>query len=414
MIMHETFTSIPVDRESLPQGKLNIAARVRTNPFPWTGQFSPQLVEELLTAYAPRSGVILDPFVGSGTSLVEAARQGLPACGGEINPAAVILTRVYQMVNSVAPERIAVVNNLRERLFDVIRPSYGPLFFEEVSETADRSSLEAALIELWRECPPGPIRNLAAALIVLCDFHRDHLDAGIVHKNWLHIERIVRSLPESHQPVTVHHADARALPVESGSVDLVLTSPPYINVHNYHQKYRRSVEALEWDVLGIARSEIGSNRQNRGNRFLTVIQYSLDMTLALREMARATKSSGRLILVLGRESSVQGVRFFNGSLVTELAVRGIGLQIERRQERVFRNRYGTDIYEDILHFRMVDGFPDESASLAVARHVAGHALSATASATPDRERPKLNDAIARLDSVSPSPIALSKLSHACA
>ena len=233
--MHETFTSTPVDRESLPQGKLNIAARVRTNPFPWTGQFSPQLVEELLTAYAPRSGVILDPFVGSGTSLVEAARQGLPACGGEINPAAVILTRVYQMVNLVAPERIAVVNNLRERLCDVIRPSYGPLFFEEVSETADRSSLEAALIELWRECPPGPIRNLAAALIVLCDFHRNHLDAGIVHKNWLHIERIVRSLPESHQPVTVHHADARALPVESGSVDLVLTSPPYINVHNYHQ-----------------------------------------------------------------------------------------------------------------------------------------------------------------------------------
>ena len=62
----------------------------------------------------------------------------------------------------------------------------------------------------------------------------------------------------------MHHADARALPVESGSADLVLTSPPYINVHNYNQKYRRSVEALEWDILAVARSEIGSNRQNRG------------------------------------------------------------------------------------------------------------------------------------------------------
>ena len=45
---------------------------------------------------------------------------------------------------------------------------------------------------------------------------------------------------------------------------------------NYHQKYRRSVEALDCNILAIARSEIGSNRQNRGNRFLTVIQYCLD------------------------------------------------------------------------------------------------------------------------------------------
>ena len=38
--------------------------------------------------YALRNGVVLDPFVGSGTSLVEAARLGLPACGGDLNPAA--------------------------------------------------------------------------------------------------------------------------------------------------------------------------------------------------------------------------------------------------------------------------------------------------------------------------------------
>lgn len=33
---------------------------------------------------------------------------------------------------------------------------------------------------------------------------------------------------------------------------LLITSPPYINVFNYHQKYRRSVEALGYDVLAIA------------------------------------------------------------------------------------------------------------------------------------------------------------------
>ena len=113
-------------------------------------------------------------------------------------------------------------------------------------------------------------------------------------------------------------------------------------------------------MLALARSEIGANRQNRGNRFLTVIQYSLDMALALREMARAAKPGARLILVVGRESSVRGVRFFNGELVAELAVRCVGMQMERRQERRFRNRYGTHIYEDILHFLAPAQVPDES------------------------------------------------------
>ena len=66
MILHDTFAATPLDRTSLPQGNLDLAERVRTNPFPWTGQFSPQLVEKLLTAYAPRNGVVLDPKLFAG------------------------------------------------------------------------------------------------------------------------------------------------------------------------------------------------------------------------------------------------------------------------------------------------------------------------------------------------------------
>ena len=405
MFLNEAFATTPLDRESLPQGNLDIAERVRTNPFPWTGQFSPQLAEALLVAYAPRAGVILDPFAGSGTSLVEAARQGLEACGVELNPAAVLMARVYQMVNLNSAMRAVVLDELRDRLFDAIGPPHGPLFSDGICSMPDRAALEAALVQVWREAAPGPAQSLAAALVVLCDFHRAHLDTDTAHKEWLRIERTVRTLPESVPQVSVHHADARTLPVESGSVDMVLTSPPYINVHNYHQKFRRSVEAMGWDVLTVARSEIGSNRQNRGNRFLTVIQYALDMTLALREMIRVTRAGARLILVLGRESLVRGTRFFNGALVAELAVQCAGLEIERRQERVFRNRYGADIYEDILHFRAASEIPDVKTSMTAACRIATQVLSATRPVAPPAERAGIDDAIARIDTVAPSPIA---------
>lgn len=404
------FATTTLDRESLPQSSLDIAERVRTNPFPWTGQFSPQLVEQLLATYAPQAKVILDPFVGSGTSLVEAARLGHSARGYDLNPAAVILAGVYRMANLDADRRKAALGKLRERLYQVITPSHGPLFTGGPRGPRKRAELEAALIDLWHNSTSDMVRNLAAALVVLSDFHRRFLDESIIHKTWMRLEKTVQDLPHSTKPVFVRQADSRALPIEPGSVDLILTSPPYINVHNYHQKYRRSVEAMGLNVLTNARSEIGSNRQNRGNRFLTVIQYSLDMALALREMARVSKMGARLILVLGRESTVRGVKFFNGELVTEIAVCAVGLEIERRQERVFRNRYGTDIYEDILHFRSIREMPDRSLALSKARRIAGQTLSANRSILSNDTSAGIDDALTRLDTVVPSPM-LTTQSH---
>ncbi len=397
----DTLATVALDRESLPQSSLNIERRVRTNPFPWAGQFSPQLVEELLAAYAPSGAVVLDPFAGCGTTLVEAARMGLAACGSELNPAAMILARVYQMVNVDEAARAAALDRLRADLLETVGTSAGPLF----GEPSNRARLETGLVALWRDSNPGVARNLAAALVVLCDFHRERLDADTVLKSWTRLDHAVRNLPLSPRPVVVHHADARSLPFEDGSIDLALTSPPYINVHNYHQKFRRSVEAMDWNVLTFARSEIGSNRQNRANRFLTVIQYSLDMALALREMARTAKTGARLILVLGRESSVRGARFFNGELVARIALRSVGL--DRRQERVFRNRYGLHIYEDILHFRAGSGLCDEASTLENARRIAKQFLLEARSRAPEKERPGIDAAAASADSVSPSPVSAS-------
>ncbi len=404
MLINETFSTTFLDRESVPQCDLDIANRVRTNLLPWVGQFSPQLVEELLVAYGQRARVVMDPFVGSGTSLVEAARLGKGAWGNDINPAAAILSRVYRLVNVAPDEREKALASLENRLTGIVEPPDGPLFSGLGAVGSGQASRETTLVKVWMDSDTEVSKILAAALIVLCDFYRNDLSADKVLKNWERLAETVRSLPESSESVEVHQADARKLPAKSDSVDLVLTSPPYINVHNYHQKFRRSVEALGWKVLTIAPSEIGSNRQNRGNRFVTVIQYALDMVLAIREMARVARPDARLILVLGRESTVRGVPFFNGELVSELAVRGVGLENERRQERQFVNRYGSKIREDILHFRISSDIPDEGFGLASARAIAGQTLSATRHLTEADARRGIDDALERLDLVAPSPM----------
>jgi len=61
---------------------------------PYLGKFIPQLVEALLERYVPRHGAVLDPFAGSGTTLVQALESGRDASGADIAAFNVLLMRV--------------------------------------------------------------------------------------------------------------------------------------------------------------------------------------------------------------------------------------------------------------------------------------------------------------------------------
>jgi hypothetical protein len=181
----------------------------------------------------------------------------------------------------------------------------------------------------------------------------------------------------------------------------VFTSPPYINVFNYHQQCRASVEALGWKVLPLARSEIGSNRKNRGNRFLTVIQYCLEMTQTLCELSRVCKQGSRAIFVVGRESNVRKTPFWNGKILRALVSQCCGLETIMQQERVFTNRFGTAIYEDILHFELHQ--TDAAEALIKAREISKRVLCDARKRAPSESLCDLNEAIEKADTVAPSP-----------
>lgn len=110
-------------------------------------------------------------------------------------------------------------------------------------------------------------------------------------------------------PAECYLMDARQMSIAADTIDAIITSPPYINVFNYHQNYRAATELLGWHPLEAARSEIGANRKHRMNRFLTVVQYCLDMSQCIDDMARTLRTGAPLVIVLGRESKVLGAPF---------------------------------------------------------------------------------------------------------
>ncbi len=358
--------------EGLPQSVLDIGDKTRTNGFAWRGQFSPQLVESLLTAYCPPGARVLDPFSGSGTSLLEAASLGHAAWAFEINPAAWLLTRVYTLC--------------KIRIYQLWR--------------LPQDQIEHAMQEI--AASGGPVGIVAGALIILMDLFQNKITRSHSEKILQRLAETVRELPSSTEPLTAELADARALPLPTASMGFVLTSPPYINVFNYHQHYRRSAELLGHDLLLVARSEMGSNRANRGNRFLTVVQYCLDIAAALKEMHRVCTPNARLILVLGHESKVLGVRFFNAELVASIARQTNAFDLVLSQSRWYTNKFGFRIREDLLHLQpRQNGVADWEA---VARSAAESALNKGLRTVIEKNRAALSEAITQIPSIQGTPL----------
>jgi DNA modification methylase len=410
-LLSGNFTRTPINRSEIPQVLLDIEDKQRSSPFPWKGQFSPQFVEVLLKTYSNANTVLLDPFLGSGTVLYEAVRFGLEAYGTEINPAAYTLASIYKFTNVSTVSREKYINTFLSRLKSNV-PESSPIFRnqQEAQEASKEGHIKQKIVELALYSENGFVRTLHEALIVLLDFYNKAVTGVRVFATADAITRFVRNLPFSKKCVTAFNADARRVPLKNGSVNLVITSPPYINVFNYHQQYRASTEALSWNLLQVAKSEFGSNRKHRGNRFLTVIQYCLDMASTFEELIRLCEDGSRMIFVVGKESNVRGTALFNGELVAEVAYRVFGLKLELRQERSFVNRYGKSIKEDILHFISC---PPVMSRLQIekARSVAVEALGEACKGVTQEVRGDIEDAIYKAETVKVSPYYDSELSR---
>lgn len=403
----EEIENVPVDRQSIPQENLDLANKFRTSIFPWRGQFSPELVELLLRKYAKDASVVLDPFVGSGTTLFEASARKLTCYGAEINPSAIEMAKTAHFANVPLTERKKAITSAEELAQKYTHPFIWDLFssltqeprlceeFDQTIETIFRAMLQEAKDEpfihhilvnaLIRYMNLKPPRTATDFLLAL----REH-------------GKIIESIPYSEKDCKVMHADARSIPLPDHSIDLIITSPPYINVFNYHQNNRPAMELLGWNILDIAKSEIGANRKHRQNRFLTVIQYSMDMLEVLHEMKRLLRPDGRAIIVIGKESNVRGLSFKNGMLVAAIASGGAGFQLETRQERTFKNKFGEIIREDILH--LVPGSSNVEDDDNFARLVASWYL-VTASQNGDEEvRREALEAKERASTVQKSPL----------
>ena len=390
----------------LLRDKLDVKNKTRANLFNWRGQFTPEFVDYILESFAHPNDVIVDPFAGSGTVLLECARRDLTCYGFEINPAAYAMSKFFTFANVPQEIRLDIVSRLEEKILSLAPKFHNlPLFSEHRSfRDSYKNLLDFAKALFFKTDTPKEKILALNTLFIAESCKKDDLNLSIIN-SFNYLKKNLMTLPFTDKIIDAKLGDARlthkSCPLKA---NIIFTSPPYINVFNYHQNYRAILEVLAWNVLRVAESEIGSNRKNRGNRFKTVVQYCLEMEQSLKSFWQGTNKDGLIILVIGRESNVRKVPFYDGEIVREIAERIGGFRDVNRFERVFINKFGISIKEDIIVLKKDTTAP----SFSKAREIALKHLKSALALASQEVKQDIMDAVDCIKAIESSPLFTTK------
>jgi hypothetical protein len=232
--------------------------------FPYYAGFSfGWACDQLAEGTDPDSTTVLDPWNGSGTTTLAARSTGLRSIGVDLNPMASVVARLRATASDV---QVAVAAPSRDR---ITCDDNDPLFAWLTKPTVERLR---AWTQLLCNLPPGEsalcyvalfrvVRNLTKKfegsnptwvrrarnpddLIHVDD---DHIDLLLRDEQKAIISRL-SSQPRLRAPVLLITASATKLPIADESIDIILTSPPYLTRIDYAVAYARELAVLDVNI----------------------------------------------------------------------------------------------------------------------------------------------------------------------
>jgi DNA modification methylase len=356
--------------------------------WPYVQGYSAEFVQQILDRGSRRAPArVLDPFAGSGTTLVEARRAGAAALGSELLAPAVLAARVKTAFELDPSALRAAAARLLRRAGS---RAPGPLPF--LRETHRQFSPRALrdLTRLRDALPPGddPLANALRLAFgrILIPASRLHRSPCLGYARTLPadgpspFERFDRAaaamaddLAEVHRdrarwgpPAEVRAEDARTAVWPAGSVDLAITSPPYVNGMDYVMNYKLDLAWLGYarsyaDLRALRSAEVACDnlprreaapflgtaaapdpwlneilpqiRENvrrkgsyrRNDMHAVVHRYFADVRAVIARVRRALRPGGRFVLVVG-DSLLAGA-YVPGDLLLARVGRSLGYRI---------------------------------------------------------------------------------------
>lgn len=345
----------------------------------YPAKFIPQLVEKLIDEYLPyrEDAHVNDPFMGCGTTIVTAISRGFKASGTDINKIAYLITKVKSRpidpdyLNRKIHQFLSRIKSLESAQTKLVDVSIEPMIPEKHIERIDYWFTEANKIKLgkilriiqededeairdffkvafshvlkncsiWLQGSTKPTRDFkknAAEPYKILKRHLKKMQEGNRAFYKVVPARVQQDLDDY---LNIKIGDAREQPVEDSSVDLIVTSSPYVTSYEYadlHQlstiwldltedltEYRKEFIGTSYKkyedkaVKSVVGRNIISEISDKSKKMAKEIEaFFIDMQEVFDESFRILKHGGRSCYVIGN-TRLKGVEILNAEVFAE-------------------------------------------------------------------------------------------------
>lgn len=321
------------------------------NWFRFREAFSRDFVALMLSCFNLREDDwILDPFCGSGTTLLAARERGINAVGVDAHPVFAFVSRVKTQSYSLESLRelkrdffskkfvkpdLEVINPLLKKAFS--RYALEDIAFFQFEIKRIKDAIMRDLMVLAFVVSSMKVSFAAKDGAVLRFVKKKHPPLRKVFKG--SVEKFIRHLKKIEPrpcEISVKRGDARKLDfMATESSDAVITSPPYLNKLEYVKAFDVE-EALLEELVGVDSTEryLGIDLESSDAVFPDLKlppvarAYFSDMKSCLGEMHRVLRKGGKAALVVGQGVFPDGI-VESDVLVAKLA-RSVGFNVNKR------------------------------------------------------------------------------------
>lgn len=289
----------------------------------YPARFSPEFARAAIRLFSKPSDVVYDPYMGGGTTIVEALASGRHPVGTDVNSLALFVTRVKTTLlnraerNAIAEWRHVTIPQLKyTQSLEASPREHGNPYTRnlEIPRARFIRKVVAVALESLRELPSGNARHFVRCALLrtaqwALDGRRNHTSVvEFRRKLRLNLAEMLDSATEFarvlppradrwNAPVLIKRDAsvidrAELLPENSPGVDLVVTSPPYPGVHVLYHRWqvdgRKETPAPYWicgcqDGQGEAHYTFGGRH---GKNLQSYFEKSLATLKAIRRVMR--------------------------------------------------------------------------------------------------------------------------------
>ncbi len=311
--------------------------------YPYKGKFHPQMIRALLNFIGLKEGdVVLDPFVGSGTTAVEAQVMGINCIGVDISPLCILQSKVKT-------ESIFVLDEIEKIKNEVIKTNNSNFGLGDFNTKV--LTLQRFIENITNE----KVKNFFKIAEMIAHSDMSRRKKNFTQSFSINVEKMLASVKDFKKAINelnlklgkidIKRGDARKLDLEDESVDGIITSPPYSIALDYVKNDSHALKALGYDTTKIREEFIGV----RGTGVKKIDLYNEDMMKSVNEMFRVLKPGKYCVIVLG-DATYQGKKVETVDFVIKYAEK-TGFKLIKNIDKIIFGLYNVMKKENILIFK---------------------------------------------------------------